>query len=176
MCELNREAIKGARLIANPGCYPTCSILSIYPAVKEGLIDPDTIIIDAKSGTSGAGRGREASESVLRGEREYQGLRGCFPPAHAGDRRAAGAGGRKTTLPELYSHLVPMNRGILVTAYASLKKEVSPGKRFTRCMSVTMRRSSLSGCWARENARRPNGWKAAITWMWAFRSIPEPDA
>ena len=57
LCEINREEIKKARLIANPGCYPTCSILSIYPLLKEGLIDPDTIIIDAKSGTSGAGRG-----------------------------------------------------------------------------------------------------------------------
>ena len=45
------------RLIANPGCYTTCSILTAYPLVKEGLIDPDTLIIDAKSGTSGAGRG-----------------------------------------------------------------------------------------------------------------------
>ncbi len=55
--EINREQIMNARLIANPGCYPTCSTLSIYPLVKEGLIDPGTIIIDAKSGTSGAGRG-----------------------------------------------------------------------------------------------------------------------
>ena len=57
LCEINREAVKNARLIANPGCYPTCSFLSVYPLVKEGLIDPDTLIIDAKSGTSGAGRG-----------------------------------------------------------------------------------------------------------------------
>ena len=57
LCEINRDKIRDARLIANPGCYPTCSILSIYPLVKEGIIDPDTIIIDAKSGTSGAGRG-----------------------------------------------------------------------------------------------------------------------
>ena len=54
---INREEIKKARLIANPGCYPTCTILSLYPLVKEGLIDPNTLIIDAKSGTSGAGRG-----------------------------------------------------------------------------------------------------------------------
>lgn len=56
LCEINREKIRGARLIANPGCYPTCSTLSIYPLAKEGLIDMNTIIIDAKSGTSGAGR------------------------------------------------------------------------------------------------------------------------
>ena len=57
LCEINREDVKGARLVANPGCYTTCSILTCYPLVKEGLIDPNTIIIDAKSGTSGAGRG-----------------------------------------------------------------------------------------------------------------------
>ena len=57
LCEINREDIKGKRLVANPGCYTTCSILSLYPLVKEGIIKPDSIIIDAKSGTSGAGRG-----------------------------------------------------------------------------------------------------------------------
>ena len=55
--EINRDKIKEARLIANPGCFPTCSFLSTYPLVKEGIIDPNTLIIDAKSGTSGAGRG-----------------------------------------------------------------------------------------------------------------------
>ena len=57
LCEVNREDIKGARLIANPGCYTTCSILTAYPLAKERLIDMATLIIDAKSGTSGAGRG-----------------------------------------------------------------------------------------------------------------------
>ena len=61
LCEINREQVKGARLVANPGCYTTCSILTAYPLVKEGLIDPDTLIIDAKSGTSGAGRGAKAN-------------------------------------------------------------------------------------------------------------------
>ena len=57
LCEINREKVKQARIVANPGCYPTCSTLSIYPLLKEDLIDGNTIIIDAKSGTSGAGRG-----------------------------------------------------------------------------------------------------------------------
>lgn len=55
LCEVNREDVKKARLIANPGCYTTCSILTAYPLAKEGLIDMSTLIIDAKSGTSGAG-------------------------------------------------------------------------------------------------------------------------
>ena len=57
LCEINREKIQDARLVANPGCYTTCSILAAYPLAKEGLIDMKTLIIDAKSGTSGAGRG-----------------------------------------------------------------------------------------------------------------------
>ena len=59
--EINRDKVKNARLIANPGCYPTCTILSIYPLAKEGLIDMDTLIVDAKSGTSGAGRGAKVA-------------------------------------------------------------------------------------------------------------------
>lgn len=66
LCEINRKEIKGARLIANPGCYTTCSILTAYPLVKEGLIDAKSLIIDAKSGTSGAGR--KTAKPVLRGE------------------------------------------------------------------------------------------------------------
>ena len=57
LCEVNREAIKKARLVANPGCYTTCSILTVLPLLKAGLIKPASIIVDAKSGTSGAGRG-----------------------------------------------------------------------------------------------------------------------
>ena len=57
LCEINREDVKGARLVANPGCYTTCSILTAYPLAKEGIIDMNTLIVDAKSGTSGAGRG-----------------------------------------------------------------------------------------------------------------------
>ena len=61
LCEINREKIKNARLVANPGCYTTCSILTAYPLAKEGLIDMNTLIIDAKSGTSGAGRGAKVA-------------------------------------------------------------------------------------------------------------------
>ena len=57
LCEINRDRIRGARIVANPGCYTTTSILPLYPLVREGLIDYDSIIVDAKSGTSGAGRG-----------------------------------------------------------------------------------------------------------------------
>ncbi|HIS32572.1 MAG TPA: N-acetyl-gamma-glutamyl-phosphate reductase [Candidatus Limivivens intestinipullorum] len=125
LCELNREAIKGARLIANPGCYPTCSILSIYPAVKEGLIDPDTIIIDAKSGTSGAGRGAKLPNLFCEVNENIKAY-GVASHRHTPEieEQLGLAAGRPLCL-SFTPHLVPMNRGILVTAYASLKKEVS---------------------------------------------------
>lgn len=66
LCEVNREKIKKARLIANPGCYPTCSFLSIYPLAKAGLIDMKSVIVDAKSGTSGAGRGARLQTFTVR--------------------------------------------------------------------------------------------------------------
>ena len=125
LCEINRAEIKKARLVANPGCFPTCSILSLYPLVKEDLIDPSTIIIDAKSGTSGAGRGAktqnlfcEVNESIKaygvtthRHTPEIEDQLGC-------------AAGREITLT-FTPHLVPMNRGILVTAYAAIKEGVT---------------------------------------------------
>ncbi|MGI6095864.1 MAG: N-acetyl-gamma-glutamyl-phosphate reductase [Lachnospiraceae bacterium] len=125
LCEINREQIKKARLIANPGCYPTCSTLSVYPLVKEGLIDPSTLIIDAKSGTSGAGRGAkvpnlycEVNENI-----KAYGVAGHRHTPEIEEQLSYAAG--EPVLLNFTPHLVPMNRGILVTAYASLKKEVS---------------------------------------------------
>ena len=125
LCEINREKIKGARLIANPGCYPTCSTLSIYPLVKEGLIDPSTIIIDAKSGTSGAGRSAK-TDNLFCEVNENMKAYGVANHRHTPEIEeqlsyAANAPVRLNFTP----HLVPMNRGILITAYASLKKNVS---------------------------------------------------
>ena len=125
LCEINRQRIKGARLIANPGCYPTCSILSIYPMAKEGIIDTDTIIIDAKSGTSGAGRGAKVNNLYCEVNENIKAY-GVTTHRHTPEieEQLSYASGRKVTL-NFTPHLVPMNRGILVTAYASLKKSVS---------------------------------------------------
>ena len=125
LCELNREAVKKARLIANPGCYPTCSFLSVYPLVKEGLIDPDTLIIDAKSGTSGAGRGAKVDNlfcEVNENIKAY-GVTGHRHTPEIEEQLSLAAG--KQVLINFTPHLVPMQRGILVTAYASLKKDIS---------------------------------------------------
>lgn len=125
LCEINREKVKQARLIANPGCYPTCSFLSIYPCVKEGLIDPNTIIIDAKSGTSGAGRGAKVDNlfcEVNENIKAY-GVAGHRHTPEIEEQLSYAAG--EPVLINFTPHLVPMQRGILVTAYASLKKDVS---------------------------------------------------
>ena len=125
LCEINREEIKKARLIANPGCYPTCSTLSIYPLLKEGLIDPATIIIDAKSGTSGAGRGAKVDNLYCEVNENIKAY-GVASHRHTPEieEQLGYAAGEEIRI-NFTPHLVPMNRGILVTAYASLKKDVS---------------------------------------------------
>lgn len=121
LCELNREDIKKARLTANPGCYTTCSILIAYPLVKEGLIDADTLIIDAKSGTSGAGRGAKLPNLYCEVNENIKAY-GVAGHRHTPEieEQLGYAAGKPLTL-NFTPHLVPMNRGILVTAYASLK-------------------------------------------------------
>lgn len=121
LCEINREQIRGARLIANPGCYTTCSILSLYPLVKEGLIDPSTIIIDAKSGTSGAGRGAKV-DNLFCEVNENMKAYGVATHRHTPEiEEQLGYAAGVPVVLNFTPHLVPMNRGILVTAYASLK-------------------------------------------------------
>lgn len=125
LCELNREDIKHARLIANPGCYTTCSILTAYPLVKEGLIDLSTLIIDAKSGTSGAGRGAKVDHlfcEVNENIKAYSVATHRHTPEI--EEQLGYAAGEEVSV-SFTPHLVPMNRGILITAYATLCKTVS---------------------------------------------------
>ncbi len=125
LCEINREQIRSARLVANPGCYPTCSILSIYPLLADGLIDPDSIIIDAKSGVSGAGRGAKTDTLYCEVNENIKAY-GVGTHRHTPEiEEQLGNGAGREVRVSFTPHLVPMNRGILVTAYASLKKEVS---------------------------------------------------
>ena len=125
LCEINREDVKKARLVANPGCYTTCSILTCYPLVKEGIIDPNTIIVDAKSGTSGAGRGAKV-DNLFCEVNENMKAYGVATHRHTPEieEQLGYACGEKITI-NFTPHLVPMNRGILSTAYASLKKDVT---------------------------------------------------
>lgn len=123
LCELNRDKIKGARLIANPGCYTTCSILTAYPLVKEGLIDPDTLIIDAKSGTSGAGRGAKLPNLFCEVNENMKAY-GVTNHRHTPEiEEQLGYAAGKEIVVNFTPHLVPMNRGILATEYAALNKK-----------------------------------------------------
>ena len=125
LCDINREDIKGARLIANPGCYTTCSILTAYPLVKEGLIDAQSIIIDAKSGTSGAGRGAKADNLFCEVNESIKAY-GVTTHRHTPEiEEQLGYAAGEPVLLNFTPHLVPMNRGILVTAYANLKEGVT---------------------------------------------------
>lgn len=125
LCEINREDVKKARLVANPGCYTTCSILTAYPLAKEGLIDMSTLIIDAKSGTSGAGRGAKLPNLFCEVNENIKAY-GVASHRHTPEieEQLGYAAGEKVVL-NFTPHLVPMNRGILATEYASLKKDVS---------------------------------------------------
>ena len=123
LCEVNREDIKGARLIANPGCYTTCSILTAYPLAKEGLIDMDTLIIDAKSGTSGAGRGAKVPNLYCEVNENMKAY-GVATHRHTPEiEEQLGYASGKEVVINFTPHLVPMNRGILATEYATLIKK-----------------------------------------------------
>lgn len=125
LCEINREDIKKARLIANPGCYTTCSILTAYPLAKEGIIDMSTLIVDAKSGTSGAGRGAKVPNLFCEVNENMKAY-GVASHRHTPEiEEQLGYASGEKVLINFTPHLVPMNRGILVTEYANLKKDVS---------------------------------------------------
>jgi len=121
--ELYRENIKDADLIANPGCYPTAAILGICPAVVADIIDLDTIIIDAKSGVTGAGR--KASMSFFYSEIN-EGLKAYKINSHQHmpeiNQELSKLADKKINV-NFCPHLIPMNRGILETIYLRLKKK-----------------------------------------------------
>lgn len=121
LCEWKREQVKNAKLIANPGCYTTCSILTLLPLVKEGIIDTETIIIDAKSGVTGAGKSlslgthfTECNESV----KAYKIASHRHTPEI--EQELSEFAGQEIKL-SFTPTLIPMQRGILSTCYAKLR-------------------------------------------------------
>lgn len=126
--ELHREEIKAASLIANPGCYPTSAILGLAPLVKAAAIDLTTIIIDSKSGVSGAGRSPSLAHhypEVNEGLMAYKiGTHRHTPEI---EQEVSTLAGKPVTL-SFTPHLVPMNRGILTTIYASLQERADAGR------------------------------------------------
>ena len=118
--ELYREAIRGARIIANPGCYPTASLLPMIPLIEAGLIETRDIIIDAKSGVSGAGRAEKEANlftEVSEGIHAY----GVANHRHTPEiEQALSVAADGDVVVNFTPHLVPMNRGILASIYVRL--------------------------------------------------------
>ena len=125
LCEVHRDKIKNAKLVANPGCYTTTSILSLYPVVAESLIDTNTITIDAKSGVTGAGRGVSLNTHYCETNENMKAYKVAShrhtPEIEQELSKAANEDIKLTFTP----HLTPMNRGILATCYANLKAGVT---------------------------------------------------
>jgi len=126
--EINRSGIKDTKLIANPGCYPTSAILGLAPLLKEGLIEHDNIIVDSKSGVSGAGRSPSLDYhfcEVNEGVKAYKvGEHRHMPEIEEVLSVYSGNGVSVSFTP----HLIPMDRGILSTIYVRLKKKRTTGE------------------------------------------------
>ena len=123
--ELYRDAIRGARLLANPGCYPTSVILGLAPVMRLGLIDPSTVIADSKSGVSGAGREPQIASlfcEVAEGFKAYKIAGHRHTPEM--EQELGLLAGEQMTI-SFTPHLLPVKRGILSTLYGKLTKDVS---------------------------------------------------
>ncbi|MBI5074809.1 MAG: N-acetyl-gamma-glutamyl-phosphate reductase [Nitrospirae bacterium] len=122
--EIYRKKIQKARLIANPGCYPTSAILGLMPALKQGIIDPATITIDSKSGTSGAGRKADLGVSFCEVNEGFKAY-GIATHRHTPEiEQEISALAGKKVMANFTPHLLPVDRGILSTIYARLTKKI----------------------------------------------------
>ena len=125
LCEIYEEQIKTARLIGNPGCYPTSVLLPLIPLVRAGIINSQTLIADSKSGVSGAGRSLSLGSHICEVSESFKAYK-INNHRHAPEMEsvlsaAGGAAARLLFVP----HLVPMIRGMLSTIYADLVSDVS---------------------------------------------------
>ena len=123
--ELNRAKIKTAKLVANPGCYPTGSILGLLPGLKQKIFDEDSIQIDAKSGVTGAGRRAEKSLQFPEVNESLKAYK-LFEHQHTPeiDQALSAATGRKISVVFI-PHLLPINRGLFSTIYVKLAKRLT---------------------------------------------------
>lgn len=124
--ELYRQKIGGADLVANPGCYPTSAVFALLPAVEERLIDENGIVVDSKSGLSGAGR-KLLEATLLCTRQENVAAYGIASHRHTPEmeQELQAAGGGANLRVGFTPHYMPMSRGILTTAYAPLTRAVS---------------------------------------------------
>ena len=122
LCELHREEIKNSTLIGNPGCYTTCSILGLAPLVAKGVVETKNIIIDAKSGVSGAGRGLSLQTHFVECTETMKAYKVATHRHTSEIEQELSLLAGEDIILSFTPHLVPMKRGILVTEYANLKK------------------------------------------------------
>lgn len=129
LTELHREEIAGARLVANPGCYPTSVTLGLYPLARQGLIAGNSIIADAKSGVSGAGRGLSLKTHFVEAHDNFSPYNIGHSHRHIPEMEAelSAALGRPLTVT-FSPHLLPVNQGILSTMYVTLAEPWSESK------------------------------------------------
>ncbi len=126
--ELYREDIRGKQLVANPGCYPTASLLALVPLLRDKLLEADTIIIDAKSGASGAGRGINQTLHYCEVNENFKAY-GVAEHRHTPEIEQQLSDAAKTPVTISFTpHLVPMTRGILATIYARVREGVDEGQ------------------------------------------------
>ncbi len=122
--ELHRASIKNAQIIANPGCYPTSAILGIIPVLKSGLAESNTIVIDSKSGISGAGRGCDISKLYAEANESTRAYK-VASHRHTPEIEQELSGLSEWDANVIFTpHIVPMNRGMLSTCYVKLNKDV----------------------------------------------------
>ncbi|MDA8078332.1 MAG: N-acetyl-gamma-glutamyl-phosphate reductase [Nitrospiraceae bacterium] len=128
--EIYRNRIRKSRIIANPGCYPTGALLGLLPAVRNKIVDTGSIIIDSKSGASGAGRKADVAVAYCEVNEGFKAY-GIGTHRHTPEieQEISGLAGKKVTV-DFTPHLLPVDRGILTTIYAKLSKTISQDKVF----------------------------------------------
>ena len=125
LTELYRDQVKGTNLVANPGCYTTCSILSLVPLIKAGLIETKGIVVDAKSGTTGAGRGLKLGSLYCSVNENFHAY-GVANHRHTPEiEQVYSEFAGEPVIIQFTPHLLPVDRGILATCYAQLKPGVT---------------------------------------------------
>lgn len=128
LTELYRDKVRGAQLVANPGCYTTCSILALVPLLKYGLIETRGIIVDAKSGTTGAGRSLKAGSLYCSVNESFKAY-GVATHRHTPEiEQIYSEFAGEPVVIQFTPHLLPVDRGIFATCYADLKEGVTDGQ------------------------------------------------
>ncbi|WP_029898047.1 N-acetyl-gamma-glutamyl-phosphate reductase [Desulfohalovibrio reitneri] len=126
LVEFYRDDVRSARLVANPGCYPSSAILALTPALEAGLVDREGLVVDSKSGATGAGRGAKVATLYCEVADTFRGYSiGSHRHTPEIEQELSVATGSALTL-SFNPHLLPMNRGILTTAYAFLAEDADP--------------------------------------------------